>query len=205
MTKPNIRQRGIGSKAIPNPISGKRGIVGGEREGERGGEHFNLYHNPNPKTLPKRGNLPATASDAPAGLLELIDGWNGLGRQDRPQGRRRGIRDPPAGGPVCTAGNEPSKTQSRAHSSADVPAVLAAIRGAKFCRGEGWFTIPWLFECRNKNSEFNIVRLMAGTTTEKTGIIVEMEPLTIGTVLASDLRLGPLSSRCNPAAAAKPP
>lgn len=39
--------------------------------------------------------------------------------------------------------------------------MLAAIQGAQFCHGQGWFTLPWLFGT-NKNREFNICRLLAG-------------------------------------------
>ena len=104
----------------------------------------------------KRGKA---AAGIPAGLLELIDGWNGLADGIVRNGNSA-RRDPPAQASL-SGWKKAAKNPEQAPFLADIPAVLAAIRGAKFCHGQGWFDVPWLFG-RNKNAEFNIVRLMAG-------------------------------------------
>jgi hypothetical protein len=53
------------------------------------------------------------------------------------------------------------KNAEQRQALSDIPALLTAIRNAKFCHGQGWFTVPWLFG-KNKNGELNVVRLLAG-------------------------------------------
>jgi len=43
--------------------------------------------------------------------------------------------------------------------------LLTAIRGAKFCHGQGWFTLPWIF-ATNSKQEYNIIRLISGAHNE---------------------------------------
>lgn len=142
----------------------------GERDGDRGGEHSTLPLNPNPEKAPARASV--VASEAPAGLPELIDGWNSLpsGVVKRGNGARR---DPPSRAAIA-GWNRAMKIAEQRNALQDIPRVLEAIRGAKFCHSKPWFTVPWLFG-RNKNGEFNILRLLEGghdgdSDTAQTGI-----------------------------------
>ena len=130
-----------------------KGDRGGERDGDRGGEHSTLSLNP----IPKR--KPAGAGEPPGELLELIDGWNELGHAIVREGNGA-RRDPPAKAAV-TGWRQRPKSPSKLNTYKTLPALLAAIRGARFCHGKPWFSLPWLF-AKNDKGEFNIVRLMAG-------------------------------------------
>ncbi len=102
---------------------------------------------------------PAKAGDPPKELLELIDGWNSLGDSIVKPGNGAG-RDPPA--KAALAGwKRAQKEPEQREAFADIPKVIQAIRQAKFCHGQGWFTLPWLFG-KNRNGEFNVVKLLAG-------------------------------------------
>lgn len=108
---------------------------------------------------PKNKTGPAPAGDFPPGLLDLIDGWNNLppGTVKPGNGARR---DPPSQA-ALHGWNRAQRNGEQREALQDIPRVLQAIRGATFCHGAGWFTIPWLFG-KNKNGEFNIVKLLAG-------------------------------------------
>ena len=116
-----------------------------------------------PVALPYRSRTqkkkPAGAGDIPVGLLELIDGWNALGTPIVRKGNGA-RRDPPAKA-ILSGWHRASKNPEQRQALENIPALLTAIRGAKFCHGQGWFTLPWLFGS-NKNHEFNVCRLMAG-------------------------------------------
>jgi hypothetical protein len=102
---------------------------------------------------------PAKAGDIPAGLLELIEGWNSLGNQIvKPGNGAR--RDPPAEAVLSGWKRALKNPEQRKHFQ-DIPAVLEKIKAAKYCHQQGWFTLPWLFG-KNAKKEFNIERLMAG-------------------------------------------
>ena len=106
---------------------------------------------------------PAKAGDPPEGLLELIDGWNGLGASIIKSGNGA-RRDPPA--KAALAGwKRAQKEPEQQEAFQDVPKVIQAIRQAKFCHGQGWFSLPWLFG-KNRNGEFNVVKLLAGAHNE---------------------------------------
>ena len=102
---------------------------------------------------------PATAGEVPAGLLELIDGWNQLppGIVALGNGARR---NPPAKAAVA-GWRRAAVNPEQSPALADIPALLAAIRRARFCHGQPWFTVPWLFG-HNAKGEHNVVRLLAG-------------------------------------------
>jgi hypothetical protein len=114
---------------------------------------------PAPAPAPKKEKKPAGAGDIPAGLLELIDGWNELGEQIVKQGNGA-KRDRPAK-ETLKGWDRAMKDPDQRKLLADIPVLLTAVRGATFCHGQGWFTLPWLFG-KNKNGELNIVRLSAG-------------------------------------------
>ena len=114
---------------------------------------------PAPAPAPTQKKKPAGAGDIPVGLLELIDGWNGLGGSIVQKGNGA-HHDPPAKA-VLSGWHRASKNPEQRQALENIPALLTAIRGAKFCHGQGWFTLPWLFGS-NKNHEFNVCRLMAG-------------------------------------------
>ena len=112
------------------------------------------------KSQTKQKRSAAAAGEIPAGLLDLIDGWNTLGesivakRKSRPASAFQG----------CLERLESSNAlphHRTAFAERYVPAILTAIQSARFCHGQGWFSLPWLFGV-NKNREFNIARLLAG-------------------------------------------
>ncbi len=96
---------------------------------------------------------------APPQLLELIDGWNELGPAIVKPGK--GVRRDPPSVTVLRKWGAAMKEPEKRTALADIPALLAKIRGAKFCHCKGWFTFLWLFG-KNQNSEFNLVKLTNG-------------------------------------------
>ncbi|MDY0171167.1 MAG: hypothetical protein RBS80_31800 [Thermoguttaceae bacterium] len=117
---------------------------------------------PNPKPNPTK-KAPADAGSPPAGLLELIDGWNALGSSIVAKGN--GARRDPTSQAAIKGWAKAMKNPEQREALESIPAVLGAIRRAKFCHGQGWFTIPWLFG-KNDKGEFNICRLLAGAHNE---------------------------------------
>jgi hypothetical protein len=110
----------------------------------------------------KKELVPAAAGEMPAGLLELIDGWNALGNQIvKPGNGAR--RDPPAKA-VLAGWKQAMKEHEQRDHFQDIPAVLEKIKAAKYCHQQSWFTLPWLFG-RNQKQEYNIERLMADAHT----------------------------------------
>jgi hypothetical protein len=114
----------------------------------------------NQRTKPKnKREKSATADEPPGKLLELIDGWNALppGIVKPGNGARR---DPPAKATLkgwAKAQKEPEQREA----FADIPALLEALKRAKACHGQDWFSVPWLFGT-NKNGEFNVVKVLNG-------------------------------------------
>lgn len=115
---------------------------------------------PTPTPTPKEETPgPAEPAAVPKGLIELIDGWNALGSDIVHHGN--GARmDSPAKAILAGWKRAQSNREQRA-ALQDIPAVLAAIRKARFCHGKGWFSLPWLF-ATNEKGEYNVVRVMAG-------------------------------------------
>jgi hypothetical protein len=105
---------------------------------------------------------PADAGAVPAGLVELIDGWNGLGEQIVKPGN--GARKDPPAEETLSGWRRAMKHPAQRAAFSDTPGLLTAIRGAKFCHGQPWFTLPWLFG-KNKNGEMNVCRLISGAYT----------------------------------------
>ncbi len=130
-----------------------KGDRGGELAGDRGGGLSTLTHNPIPK------KKPAGAGDAPSGLLELIDGWNELPAGIVKQGN--GARRDPPSKAAHKGWARAQKDSEQRESFSNVPRLLEAIERAKFCHGQSWFSLPWLFGT-NRNSEFNVVKLLNG-------------------------------------------
>jgi hypothetical protein len=96
--------------------------------------------------------------------VKLIDGWNALGPGIVAVGN--GARREPPAQDALSGWKRAAKNADQAPHFQDIPALLAAIRGAKFCHRKGWFSLCWLFG-KNKNHEFNIARLMAGAYNEE--------------------------------------
>jgi len=92
-------------------------------------------------------------------LLELVNGWI-----DLPQGIVKpgngATRDRPKQATLENWNNAQRNSEQR-ELFADIPKLLAAIRGAKGCHGENWFTLPWLFG-KNRKREWNAERILAG-------------------------------------------
>lgn len=117
------------------------------------------------KTQEIKREKPASAGDIPVGLVELIDGWNSLGPNIVMVGNGAD-RDPPAK-ETLAGWHRAMKHPDQRAALQDIPALLTAILGAKFCHGQPWFTVPWIFG-KNKNGELNICRLLAGDGTHWT-------------------------------------
>ena len=123
----------------------------GDSEGE---PSYPLPETPNPEE--KRESADA---DAPAELLALIGGWNELGKGIvKPGNGAR--RDPPAEAVLQGWKRVQGDREARA-AFENIPVLLAAIGNAKFCHGQGWFTLPWLLG-KNRNTEWSACRLLAG-------------------------------------------
>ncbi len=136
--------------------------TGGERTGgqpgdNRGtsGDHSTLTLNPSPS--PKKDT--ATAVDIPAKLQQLINGWNALGLGIVKKGN--GVRSTPPSKAVLKGWNRAQQNIEQREVLEDIVALLTAIRGARFCHKEGWFTLAWLFG-KNRNEEYNIVKVKSG-------------------------------------------
>lgn len=121
----------------------------------------NLTQEPYPKnqTQLNHKKKPAGAGEPPAKLLELIDGWNALPAGIVKPGNGAN-RKPPSKAALkgwAKAQGEPEQREA----FADIPALLEALKRAKACHGQDWFTVPWLFGT-NKNREFNVAKVLNG-------------------------------------------
>ncbi|MCX7429060.1 MAG: helix-turn-helix domain-containing protein [Planctomycetia bacterium] len=113
-----------------------------------------------PGTKPRKKSAPAAPESVPPdGLVALIRGWNDLGPTIVAKGN--GARLDPPSRAVLAGWRRVERDPELRQALADVPRLLAAIGGARFCHGQGWFTLPWIFG-RNKNGELNAGRLLAG-------------------------------------------
>jgi hypothetical protein len=104
-------------------------------------------------------SISSAKADSPADLLALIDGWNSLGDQIVKTGNGA-RRDPPAKA-VLSGWKKAIKNPEQRDHFQDIPALLEKIRAAKYCHGQDWFSLPWLFG-KNKNKELVIPKIMAG-------------------------------------------
>jgi len=114
---------------------------------------LDLFPNPNPeKSAPAGAGLPGK-------LIELIDGWNGLKPDIVKPGN--GVRREQPAKAILKGWAKAQRDRELRAAFEDIPKLLAAIRKAKFCHGEGWFTLPWLFG-KNGNGEWKAVNLING-------------------------------------------
>jgi len=98
--------------------------------------------------------------------LALIDHWNQLGNKIvKPGNGAR--RDPPAKA-VLKGWTRAIREPELRPVIQDVQALVAAIPRARFCHGQGWFTLPWIFG-RNQNGEWNAVKLVNGAFDDASG------------------------------------
>jgi len=103
--------------------------------------------------------VPATAGDLDGRLAELINGWNSLGASIVRKGN--GARVNPPAKAVIDGWKRSTTDRELREALADIPALLTAIRDARFCHAQPWFNLPWIF-AKNKNRELNAARLLAG-------------------------------------------
>jgi len=109
-------------------------------------------------SLKKSARGKAADHEFPPGLSSLIHEWNALPKDIVRPGN--GARNPPAKG-LVTRWRTAQKDSDLRTVLADVPTLVAAIRRARYCHGQGWFTLAWLFG-KNKTGEQKLLRLLAG-------------------------------------------
>ncbi len=102
---------------------------------------------------------PASAGAVPEGLLELINGWSKLPPGIVKPGN--GARSNPPSKAALSGWKKAQKEPEQREAFVDIPALLEAIKRAKFCHGKDWFEVPWLFG-KNKNLQFNVVKILNG-------------------------------------------
>jgi len=112
-----------------------------------------------------QGTVSAGAG-APAELLAFIDDWNELGSSIVKPGN--GVRRDPPAKAILKGWAKVARERELSDVFADIPRFLNAIRGAKYCHGQGWFTLPWLFG-KNRDGEFKAVKLVNGGYTDANG------------------------------------
>lgn len=105
----------------------------------------------------KDGRDRQRSGDSPIDLLPLVEAWNSLDSSIA----KYGVRTGPIAKSVLAAWKRTERDSELRDAVSDVPAVLEAIRRAKFCHRKGWFRFAWLFG-KNKNGELNVRRLLEG-------------------------------------------
>lgn len=129
-----------------------------------------LEQEPLTNTNEQESKKPAGAGDIPADLASLIDGWNSLGEHIVKKGN--GARREPPAKAVVKGWRGATADPERREAFKDIPVLLEAIRTARFCHRQDWFSLPWLFGF-NKKGEPNGVRvingLLEGETTNGNG------------------------------------
>jgi hypothetical protein len=143
--------------SVPHRCSGQRGEGVVEQQGM--GVVGCTQKEPSRRNPFNQTASPANAGSIPQGLLDLIDGWNALGDAIVKPGN--GAKRNPPSKAVRAGWNRAQDNRELGECFADMPKLFSAIRRAKFCHGQGWFTLPWLFG-KNKNGELNAVRILAG-------------------------------------------
>jgi len=134
---------------------------GQQANSRRAADAQQVNTNKNDKNVKNDKNEEKKESAAvPQGLLGLIDGWQNLGPTIVLPGNGVGNRLAPAKA-LLAAWNRTERDRELRAAVSDVPALMSAIRKAKFCHRQGWFTPAWLFG-KNKNGELNSERLLAG-------------------------------------------
>ncbi|NLX56241.1 MAG: helix-turn-helix domain-containing protein [Planctomycetaceae bacterium] len=109
--------------------------------------------------VPVNKKRAAAKAAAPADLLALIDGWNGLGDSIVKPGN--GARRDPPSKELLRGWRKVEKNKELQEAFSNIPKLLAAIRKASYCHAQDWFSLAWLFG-NNRTGESTVVKLMRG-------------------------------------------
>jgi len=93
-----------------------------------------------------------------AQLVGLISAWNEIA----PTIGAPAVHSDPPSKAVLASWKRLSKDRELREAFADVPAIMSAVRKAKFCHRQGWFTLPWLFTTDPKTRELRVHKLLNG-------------------------------------------
>ncbi|MHB1038017.1 MAG: hypothetical protein ACYC35_26710 [Pirellulales bacterium] len=107
-----------------------------------------------------RANAPAAPpADAgpPSELFALVDAWNAFNKSII----QNHVKTDPLPKAVVNGWRKAQHDPELREALKDIPAIVAAVRRAKFCHAAGWFSLAWLFG-KNKNGENNLPRLLNG-------------------------------------------
>ncbi len=96
-------------------------------------------------------------------LSEVIEGWNALGPDIGPP--IRNPNKPPKA--ILEVYKRLERDDELREAFSDVPAIMAAIRKATYCHGEGWFTLPWIFTRDQHTKELRVQRILNGVYRSK--------------------------------------
>lgn len=138
----------------------------GEGDRRDGGRVTPEHHKLPQDELPlfnSQEKTPAKPAHDP-GLLELIEGWNSLGPSIVKPGN--GSKLTPPSKAVLKGWTKAMNEPEQRDALQDIPRLIEAIRSARFCHGQGWFTLAWVFG-KNKNGEFNLTKLLTGAYDSK--------------------------------------
>lgn len=69
------------------------------------------------------------------------------------------------GEPILKAWRKARADSQVGHLFDDVTAIFAAIKRSRFCHGQWWFSLKWLFS-KNRGGEWNIAKLLGGAFVE---------------------------------------
>jgi hypothetical protein len=119
--------------------------------------HRTRPNNKTHRTRPKRES--GQAAPPPPELLVLIDGWNALEPSIVKPGN--GARRDPISKAVLQGWQRVNRDPEAREAFRDLPALLAAIRKARFCHGQDWFDLEWMFS-KNKARKWNAVKVLNG-------------------------------------------
>jgi len=107
----------------------------------------------------RRKSSPAGAGALSLKLTELIGGWNALGPTIVKVGN--GARRNPPSKVVLRGWERAQRDPELAVALSDVPALLGAIRKARFCHRQDWFSLPWILG-RSRDGELHVTKLLNG-------------------------------------------
>ncbi len=91
-------------------------------------------------------------------LSEVIAEWNVLGPSVGPP-IRNPLRPPKA---LLEVYKRIERDGELREAFSDLPAIMAAIRKAKYCHRQPWFTLPWIFTRDKETKELRVHRILNG-------------------------------------------